>query len=205
MGFYIGLSYPSILVMAGKYLAPERLEEEGRADVVILEGTNVVRIAAVKVGIEMISDGSAQRMVIVYHESNHEAACDGPEDYECFLMKRLEGMGFPNGTVKVIAVPGDHPITKSEAQAVLADLAKDGVRRAILLAKGFHTRRSYWAYKQVGLQLGIEIIPYPYFIRYQDKNWWKQREGRHSFISESFKFLYYLIEGYVPVKSLFAT
>ena len=105
----------------------------------------------------------------------------------------------------IIEVPTNHPITLTEARIVLADLSKHRVKSAILVSEGFHTRRSFWAYKQVGLSLGIEIIPFPIFVKYRSEDWWQKAEGLRGFFSEFIKFSYYLIRGYIPVKSLIIT
>jgi hypothetical protein len=79
------------------------------------------------------------------------------------------------------------------------------VKSAILLAEGFHTRRSFWTYKEVGLLKGIKIIPHPYFMKYMPENWWQKKRGIYVFIIELLKFVYYLLCGYIPIKSLLVT
>jgi hypothetical protein len=41
----------------------------GKADVVILEGEELIREKAVKVGIELLSSGNMKRMVVVLQQS----------------------------------------------------------------------------------------------------------------------------------------
>jgi hypothetical protein len=48
----------------GKYLAPEG---KGRADVVILEGSEVIKERTGRVGMELISSGRAKRLAVVYY------------------------------------------------------------------------------------------------------------------------------------------
>jgi len=156
--------YQVILTRMGKFLAPEGT---GKADVVILEGTEVVREDAVRIGIEMLSSRRAQGLVLVYQNSEDERIFARVSDYIPLLIQQLEVRGLRKDQVKVILVPKVHPLTLNEAQIVLSSLSKDGVRSAILVAEEFHTRRSYWIYKGVGKPLGIEIIPCPYFSRYQ--------------------------------------
>jgi uncharacterized SAM-binding protein YcdF (DUF218 family) len=117
----------------------------------------------------------------------------------------LEGLGLRADRIQLIEVPVDHPATLGEAQFVVSILSKSGVRSAILLADAFHTRRSYWAYKKVGSSLGIEIIPCPYFVSYRNENWWTNNEGVRAFARELAKFVYYVLRGYIPAKSLLTT
>jgi hypothetical protein len=192
-----------ILIGAGRFLAPERT---GKADVVILEGEELIREKAVKIGVELLYSGRANRMVLVLQEySDGEQAFALPNNYPAFLAKNLEGLGLKKNQYMIFGVPTHHPITLTEARIVLADLSTYGVKSAILVAEGFHTRRSFWAYKQVGLSFGIEIIPFPIFVKYRSDNWWQKAEGLRGFFSESIKFSYYLIRGYIPVKSLVVT
>jgi len=195
-------SYQPILIGAGRFLAPEGT---GNADVVILEGEGRIREKAVKVGIELLSSGNAKRMVVVLQQNGGDEKIFALDDYSLLLVKNLQSLKLRKDQFLIIEVPTNHPITLTEARIVLADLSKHGVKSAILAAEGFHTRRSLWAYKQVGLSLGIEIIPFPIFVKYRSDNWWQKAEGLREFFWESIKFSYYLLRGYIPVKSLLVT
>jgi hypothetical protein len=145
-------SYQPILIGAGRFLAPAGM---GKADVVILEGEELIREKAVKVGIELLSSGNVKRMVVVLQQSGEDEKIFALDDYSLFLVKNLQSLKLRKDQFLIIEVPTNHPITLTEARIVLADLSKHGVKSAILVAEGFHTRRSFWAYKQVGLSLGI--------------------------------------------------
>lgn len=194
--------YQTILIGAGRFLALERL---GKADVVILEGTELIREEAVRTGLKLLSSGNARRLVVVYQESEDEKIFGRPLNYNIFLMRELEKLGLKEDQIIILEVPKEHPITLTEAQMVLSNISKRGVKSAILLAEDFHTRRSYWTYRKVGSPLGIEIIPCAYFTRYRNENWWEKAEGLREFFWESIKFFYYLVRGYIPVKSLLVT
>jgi hypothetical protein len=193
------LSYKHILIAAGKFLAPEG---EGNADVVILENTELIREKGLKISMDMLSSGRTNLLVIVYQNSGDERIFDRPSNYTVLITQKLEDLGLKKDQFQVIEVPMEHPITLTEAQTVLSILSRSGLKSAILLAEGFHTRRSYWAYKQIGASLGIKIIPYPYFSKYRNEDWWTKVNGISDFSYELLKFIYYLLRGYVPVKSL---
>lgn len=190
--------YPTVLSVGGRYLAPEG---KGRADVVILEGSELVKERAVRVGMDLISSGRAQRLVVVYQHSE-ERALGLPSDYDLFLIQRISDWGLKKDQIRVYSVPQEHPITLNEARIVLSKLALDKIPKAIVLAEGFHTRRSYWTYKQAGKALGIDILPYPYFSRFPRDLWWQKTEGVRDFLGEGMKFLYYVFRGYIPIQSL---
>jgi hypothetical protein len=193
------LSYKTILIAAGNFLAPQGV---GTADVVILENAEVIREKELKICIDMVSSRRVNRLVIVYQNSGNERIFDRPPNYSLLIKRRLEGLGLNKDQILVIEVPEEHPITLTEAKIVLCGLSNSGVRSAVLLAEGFHMRRSYWSYKRVGQSLGIRIIPSPYFMKYRNDNWWTEIKGVSDFGYESLKYVYYLLRGYVPVKSI---
>jgi len=195
----IFFSHQPILVSAGRYLTPEGV---GKADVIILEGTELVRENAVVIGMRLLSSGRANGLVVVYQDSEAEKIFGRPLNYRQFLTKKLEDFGLEKDQIRVLGVPKEHPITLTEARIVLSNLSGNGVKSAILLTESFHTRRSYWTYKQVGLSLDIEIIPYPYFMKYHNETWWQEAQGVREFCWEFLKFFYYLLRGYVPLKSI---
>ena len=192
---------PSVLSAGGRYLAPEG---KGGADAVILEGSEVIKERAVRVGMELISSGRAERLAVVYQDSE-ERALGLPPDYGLFLIQKISELGLRKDQISVYVVPREHPITLNEAKIVLSKLAKDKTPSAIVLTENFHTRRTYWTYKQVGKALGIEIIPYPHFSRFRIDSWWQKAEGVRAFLGEWIKLLYYVMRGYIPIKSLMVT
>jgi hypothetical protein len=196
------LSYPTILEEVGGFLAPEGI---GKVDVVILEGTKFIEEDALIIGLRLLSPAKANRLVVVHKKSQKESTFPLSVNYTLLLTQKLEYLGLKKDQFQVLGVPSNHPITLTEAQMVLSNLSKEGVHSAILLCEGFHTRRSYWTYKQVGLPLGIKIIPYPYFIKYRKQTWWHQSRGIYHFISEFPKLFYYIFQGYIPLKSLTET
>ena len=193
--------HKTILVEVGKYLAPGGMS---KADVLIMEGGMLIKLSAVKIGLNVIFSGTANCLVAVDQDVIGEDIF-ALSNYPQLVAKNLEALGLKKGQYEIIGVPAKHPVTLREAEVVLSLLSKKGVRSAILLTQGFHTRRSYWAYTRVGLPLGIKIIPLPYFTNYGKEDWWQQAEGVREFFNESLKFIYYVFRGYIPLKSLFVT
>jgi len=191
--------YKSILRMAAEFLAPENLEV---AETIIIESSEIVREKAVKVGIDLILKKKANSLVLVYQNSHNEKVFGRPSDYSAFLAEKLENWGLKREQILIVEVPKEHPVTLVEAQIVLQNLARKKIKKAILLAEGFHTRRSFWTYKRVGEDLDIKIFPFPCFLKYQKETWWQDNQGIREFFAESIKYLYYLIRGYIPIKSM---
>ena len=109
-------------------------------------------------------------MVVVLHQPSKEGQAFALQGkYAGLIIDDLEHLGLKKEKVQVISAPIDgHPITLNKARFVVAELSQNGIRSAILLSKGFHTRRSFGVYSQEGDRVGLHVIPYSYFIEYED-------------------------------------
>jgi hypothetical protein len=190
-----------ILTGAGMFLAPTSKES---ADVLILEGTQIAKRSALKTGITLLSNGRANRMVVVLHSPLREGEVFTlPEEYPQFLIDELVRLGLKKEKIEIIPAPiPGHPITLSEARFVVAKLSRNKVRSAILVGEGFHTRRSFAVYKQEGDKLGLHIVPYSYFTEYKSDSWWRDIQGISDFFRELLKLSYYLLRGYLSIGAL---
>ncbi len=174
------------------------------ADVLVLEGNSVINKEGLHEGVALLSQGRANRMVVVLlyplgadPDSVLERECERLITYESHRL------GVKEERSSVLSVPiGGHPITRFEARFVTDKLHRDGVRSAILLSDGFHTMRSIAAYRQEASRLGLTIVPRAHFTGYDGDSWWKTSKGIGDFLMESAKFVYYLTEGYLPISSL---
>ena len=101
--------------------------------------------------------GRAAHLVLVTHQTAGK-----PSPHEIKAADRIEAnlyqLGFPGDRFTIILTPNIHPITLTEASIVLKRLSAEGlVRSAVLMTDGFHERRSYLVYMQVGTPLGNKI------------------------------------------------
>ena len=192
----------SILKEIGSFLSPSGTE---KADALIIEGDKTVDKVAVREAIKFLSNGRAKKIMLVVHQCTEEEEIFGiPNDYKSLIFKELELIGLNKDQFQVLSVPVQDPVTLMEAKYVLTELSKINIRSTIVMANGFHTRRTFLSYRYVGTTLNIVIIPVPYFKGYTVDNWWQKTEGFRSFFSESFKLFYYVVRGYIPVSFLFA-
>ncbi len=190
--------YETILLRAGRFMAPE---ENGTAEVIILEGSEIVETGAVIKGVHLLSSGKAASMIVVIHQfSEKRNPFAIHEGYPNLVKRELKALGLKEEQFRVMVTPVHHPITLTEARLVLEALSKEGVKSGILLSSGFHTRRSFMVYQHVGIPLKIRIIPSAYFNEYHLDRWWIYDPGMRDFISEFFKLGYYQIRGYIPLK-----
>jgi hypothetical protein len=190
-----------ILARAGRYMAPITTDS---ADVLILAGNNTISKAGLHEGMTLLSHGRANRLVVVLLYPLLSGQ-DSALERECARLISHESLrlGVKEERSSVISVPiAGHPITRSEAILVTDKLHGDGVRSAILLSDGFHTRRSIAAYRQEASRLGLNIVPRAHFNGYDCDSWWTTSKGINDFVKESSKFVYYLARGYLPITSL---
>jgi uncharacterized SAM-binding protein YcdF (DUF218 family) len=176
------------------------------ADVLVLEGDNVIDKGFLHAGMALLSQGWANRMVVVLLYPLG-AGPDSALERECGRLSTYESrrLGVKEERSSVLSVPiGGHPITRSEARFVTDWLHRDGVRSAILLCDGFHTRRSIAAYRLEASRLGLNVVPRASFTNYNSDSWWTTSEGIGDFIEQSSKFLYYLTKRYLPISSLWS-
>jgi len=103
--------------------------------------------------------------------------------------------------LEIVRTPNTHPVTLQEASVVLKQLSLQGVHSAIIMTNGFHERRSYLVYKQIGTPLGIRIAPASAFLAYTTDNWWSSSIGRYELFRELTKTAYYYLEGYLRIAS----
>ena len=169
-----------------------------------MEGTQIITNGGLNVGLRLLSNGRATHLVVVLHHPSKEHRVFALEGkYLQLIINELERLGLEKERVQVILAPIEgHPITLKEARFVVSKLSQDGVRSAILLSEGFHTRRSFAVYSHEGGRVGLSVMPYPYFIGYKRDSWWREAQGINEFLIEFFKLTYYLLHGYIPIKSL---
>jgi uncharacterized SAM-binding protein YcdF (DUF218 family) len=72
--------------------------------------------------------------------------------------------------------------TREEAQAVIPELRRRGVKRYILVTSEFHTRRAGIIFREVGPDLDVWVVASPDTLHWN--NWWLDREGRKTFFLE---------------------
>jgi hypothetical protein len=87
-----------ILTGAGRFLAPS---SDGKAEVVVIEGTQVLKNGAINAGIRLLSNGkSKHRLVVVLHQLSKEDQLFAiQEKYPQFLVDESENIGVERGKI----------------------------------------------------------------------------------------------------------
>jgi uncharacterized SAM-binding protein YcdF (DUF218 family) len=92
--------------------------------------------------------------------------------------------GYPESYF--IPLPNDSRSTRDEASDVLAALNKLHARRVDIVTSDYHTRRAGAIYRAKAPDLEIHMVAAP-DLNFSSDGWWKNREGRKTFLLESMK------------------
>jgi len=119
----------------------------------------------------------------------HQALISGPSGeygmYESELAIRFaERHGFPQSYF--IPLNHDARSTREEAADIVAALNQRNVHRVDVVTSDFHTRRAgnILHARAAGIEIHMVAAPDPYFSA---NGWWKNREGRKTFLIEWMK------------------
>jgi uncharacterized SAM-binding protein YcdF (DUF218 family) len=85
-----------------------------------------------------------------------------------------------------VAFPNDSKSTASESEVVIAELRRLHVHKIDLVTSNFHTRRAARIFRSQAPDIEVHVVAAP--DRYFTANgWWKEREGRKTFLMEWMK------------------
>jgi uncharacterized SAM-binding protein YcdF (DUF218 family) len=82
-----------------------------------------------------------------------------------------------------IPLPNDGRSTRDEADAVIAALNQMHAQRIDIVTSDYHTRRAGNIYRAKAPGLDIHLVASP-DINFTPDGWWKNREGRKTFLLE---------------------
>lgn len=191
----------TILDMAGDFLAPR---VTGSGEVVIIEGEELLQQGAVTEALKLMAERRIARLILVIHTYSDSRMGFGiARQYGRLVSEEIERLGLKKRQYALISIPVAHPITLTEARTVLNALSREPIGSAVLLSRGFHTRRSFLLYREFGKAKGIRIIPWASSVDYPLREWWHHEDAVVDFVTQLAKLAYYLVRGYIPVASVF--
>ena len=85
-----------------------------------------------------------------------------------------------------VAFPNESKSTASESEVVVSELRRRNVQKIDLVTSNFHTRRAGRTFRSLapGIEVHVVAAPDRYFTT---NGWWKEREGRKTFLMEWMK------------------
>lgn len=76
--------------------------------------------------------------------------------------------------------------TREEAQAVLPELRRRGIRSVLIVTSDYHTRRAGAIYRSLAPDLQIRVVAAPDAF-FRADTWWQTRQGRKQWFFEALK------------------
>lgn len=132
----------------------------------------------IRKGAEVVRQGYAPKVLV-----------SGPAGYygwhECDLaIAYAVKLGYP--AEWFVGLPHDGDSTREEAEAVLKEVGRRGIRRFVLVTSTYHTRRAGAIYRALAPQAELRVVaaPDPHF---SPDTWWRSRRGRKTFALEWLK------------------
>jgi uncharacterized SAM-binding protein YcdF (DUF218 family) len=170
-----GVFHGPILSGLGSYLVQSGLPENADIAVVLAGdsfGNRILKAA------ELVRQGYVPRALVSGPEGlygHHESDLAIP-----FAMKA----GYPESYF----VPFEHQArsTLEEAQAIVPELRRLGVKRILLVTSDYHTRRAGKMFRAAAPDLTFLVVAAPDFY-FSAQGWWLNREGRKTFVTEWMK------------------
>lgn len=171
----VAVFHSAILAFFGSFLV--HADPPRRADVAVVLAGDASGNRILK-GAELVRSGDAPVALVSgpaglygYHESD-------------LAIPFAEKAGYPASYF--IAVPNESRSTRDESDALLAAVRRAQARTVLLVTSNYHTRRAGRIYRALAPDLTFIVIaaPDPYFT---PGGWWKNREGRKTFVIEWMK------------------
>ena len=166
--FSTGVWLPAL----GKFLI--NAEEPQKADIVVVlagdsHGQRILR------GAELVKEGYVPKVLV-----SGPAGMYGHHEDELAIPFAVKH-GYPREYF--IGAPNKSHSTRDEADAILAELRKLGVRRFLLVTSDYHTRRAAGIYREKAHEFEFHTVA-ANDIEFQADKWWHSRQGRKVFFYE---------------------
>ena len=164
--------------------------EKGAGAIIILGGSADTRA---KKGIELLKNGYSNRLLITKPASPIREYSEIMVDDFVNLKTILKHENIDFEIVEDIN--NGAKSTFDEARDLVFYLRKNNMKRIIIVTDSFHTRRAKYAIDKVFKIYNCNVIVQIAGAKnqiYDETNWWKTERGLNAYISEIFKYVFYL-------------
>jgi uncharacterized SAM-binding protein YcdF (DUF218 family) len=143
-------------------------EQPGRADIVVVlagdyEGRRILKAAS------LVREGFAPTALV-----------SGPDGFYGFRESELAipfavRHGYPSSWFTPLL--NSSRSTREEAQAIVPELRKRGVRTCLIVTSDYHTRRAGYIYRSLAPKIEFRVVSADSQV-FDLRRWWHTREGR---------------------------
>ena len=179
----------------GRYLAkPDSMET---ADLVVVEGGNIVSKIKMNRAIQLYKSGQAKRIYILLNALQGNVDVFGIGNYNDMIAASMDSLGIPaqDYIIHNMAVRG--PYARNTALELLKGIKDKKISSILILNDKFHIRRSYLVYKKVLQEVNIKVYTYTFDIYVDTETWWRSTDGVRRVFGEYIKLVYYRFKGYI--------
>ena len=178
------LRRPMLMGLAGMLVTASPLEKADAA--VVLGGEGCYTGCRVRAAVQLYKAGWVGKLVLSGPRLGY-----GVYETE-FSVPLAVSLGVPKSDI--LAVPSTARSTAEEAQLLCPLLERRGMRSFYVVSSDFHTRRARRIFLNAGGgRLRVLACPAP-DDWFPVDGWWRSREGRKIFVTETAKLAYSLIE-----------
>ncbi len=172
---------------------------EEHADLVIVEGGNIVPAVFMERAIELIKNNKAEKMLIVLNTADGAVDAFGVDNYPALLDSALKKNNISESQYHILLSHIQDPFTRNSAITIFQYLENEpaATDTLMLLQDTFHAKRSLLAYRKVFEPSEIHVLACSVPIHVNAQNWWQSLSGVRRVYGEYAKFIYYKFKGYI--------
>ncbi len=179
----------------GRYLSmPDSTET---ADVVVVEGGNIISRIKMNRAIQLYKTGRAKRILILLNSSHGNVDVFGIGNYNKIIAAMLDSLGVPAQDYNIQNIVVHGPYARNTALELYGILKGKNVSSIMLVNDKFHIRRSYLAYQKVLREININVYTCTFDIYVDTETWWQSIDGVRRVAGEYIKLVYYRVKGYI--------
>jgi len=179
----------------GRYLA--RPDSTETADIVVVEGGNVVSKIKMNRAIQLYKAGQAKRIYVLLNALQGNVDVFGIGNYDTMIAASLDSLGIPARDYVIHSMAIRGPYARNTALELLKGIKDKNISSILIVNDKFHIRRSYLVYQKVLREIDVRVYTYTFDIYVDTETWWRSIDGVRRVAGEYIKLVYYRFKGYI--------
>ncbi len=179
----------------GRYLTKPDSKET--ADLVVVEGGNIVSKIKMNRAIQLYKTGQAKQILILLNSSQGIVDVFGIGNYNKIIAASLDSLGIPANDYIIQNIVVRGPYARNTALELVKVIKDKKISSIMIVNDKFHIRRSYLVYQKILQEVNIKVYTYTFDIYVDTETWWRSIDGVRRVAGEYIKFVYYRFKGYI--------